>query len=236
MAPYDTPAVDPVRNNVPGTRVVYSSDRSSRTEPSAQQLRAVVAELFMALGSMLDDDRDSAKEYLGRAAEMLHELERSQVVVGRRIRGGLAPWQVRKVKMHIAAHIDQPIRSRDLAAILRMDPCHFSRAFRNSFGDSPIDYLIRRRIERAQELMLSTDAPLSAIALECGLADQAHLSRLFRRTVGESPRAWRRARVTADPERLLAESLRVCSFAPWNAVGPGTVPCAARDDHHAQAK
>ena len=47
--------------------------------------------------------------------------------------------------------------------------------------------------------MLSTDAPLSEIALDCGLADQAHLSRLFRRIVGETPRAWRRAR-SAPPD------------------------------------
>jgi AraC-like DNA-binding protein len=60
--------------------------------------------------------------------------------------------------------------------------------------------VIRRRVERAQGLMLSTDAPLSAIALDCGLADQAHLSRLFRRIVGESPRAWRRARLGAPAQ------------------------------------
>lgn len=197
MPPYDNPAAGTVRSIVSGARLACSSGGHSSTELSVHQLRAVAAELFMALRSMLDDERDSASEYLGRAAEMLHELERSRAVVGRRIRGGLAPWQVRKVQAHIVAHLDQPIRSRDLAAILRMEPCHFSRAFRNSFGEPPIEYLIRRRMERAQELMLSTDAPLSVIALECGLADQAHFSRLFRRIVGESPRAWRRARVAA---------------------------------------
>jgi AraC family transcriptional regulator len=57
--------------------------------------------------------------------------------------------------------------------------------------------VIRRRVERAQGLMLATDASLSDIALDCGLADQSHLTRLFRRIVGESPRAWRRARISA---------------------------------------
>src|SRR5690606_18166337 len=110
--------------------------------------------------------------------------------------GGLAPWQVRKVTSYIGTNLDKPIKSRDLAALLSLTPCHFSRAFRNSFGDSPLEYVIRRRIERAQGLMLSTDAPLSQIALDCGLADQAHFSRLFRRIVGETPRAWRRARIS----------------------------------------
>jgi len=76
-----------------------------------------------------------------------------------------------------------------------LSPCHFSRVFRDSFGCSPLEYVTRRRMEHAQGLMLSTDAPLSQIALDCGLADQAHFSRLFRRFVGETPRSWRRARV-----------------------------------------
>ncbi len=88
-----------------------------------------------------------------------------------------------------------PIRSSELATLVRLSPAHFSRAFRNSFGCSPLEYVTRRRMERAQGLMLSTDTPLSQIALDCGLADQAHFSRLFRRVVGETPRAWRRARV-----------------------------------------
>jgi AraC family transcriptional regulator len=58
---------------------------------------------------------------------------------------------------------------------------------------------MRRRIERAQGVMLRTSSSLAQIAAECGLADQAHLNKSFRRFVGESPGAWRRAR-TAPPE------------------------------------
>lgn len=165
-------------------------------ELSPRQLGSVVAELFRALSSTLNDERDSAEECLRRAAAILRPLQKPETRAGERMRGGLAPWQMRKVSSHIEANLDKSIKSRDLAALLDLHPCHFSRAFRNSFGDSPVEYVIRRRMERAQGLMLSTDAPLSQIALECGLADQAHFSRLFRRTVGESPRAWRRARVS----------------------------------------
>jgi transcriptional regulator GlxA family with amidase domain len=51
-------------------------------------------------------------------------------------------------------------------------------------------------VERAQDLLLATDEPISQIALACGLADQCHLCRLFRKLAGESPAAWRRARQT----------------------------------------
>lgn len=172
------------------------SEGHGNTELSVQQMRAVLVDLFMALSSTLSDERDSAEEYLSRAAEILHTVEKPPVPVQQQSQGGLAPWQIRKVTLHIETNLGQPIRSQDLAASLSLNPCHFSRAFRNSFGASPLEYIIRRRIERAQGLMLSTDAPLSQIALECGLADQAHFSRLFRKTVGQTPRAWRRARVS----------------------------------------
>jgi AraC-like DNA-binding protein len=72
------------------------------------------------------------------------------------------------------------------------------RAFRESFGCPPHAYLMRRRMECAQGLMLTTNTPLGQIALECGLADQSHLSRLFHKFVGETPAAWRRARVNSS--------------------------------------
>lgn len=170
-------------------------------ELSHWQLRSVIAELVKALSSTLNDERDSAKECLRRVGTILQPLQEPATRVSDRMKGGLAPWQIRKVTSHIEANLDKSIKSGDLAALLDLNPCHFSRAFRNTFGDSPLEYVIRRRMERAQGLMLSTDAPLSQIALECGLADQAHFSRLFRRTVGESPKAWRRARATGMAPR-----------------------------------
>jgi transcriptional regulator GlxA family with amidase domain len=165
------------------------------------QIRSVMAELCSAIRCALDDERGTAEESLRRAAELLREMGGAGARGHDDARGGLAPWQVRKVANHIDAHLGQPIRNEDLALIARLTPSHFGRAFRNSFGEPPHEYVMRRRVERAQGLMLSTDAPLSAIALDCGLADQAHLSRLFRRVVGATPATWRRARVGAPDER-----------------------------------
>lgn len=175
------------------------------TSISPRQLRTVIAELVTALTSTLNDERESAEECLSRIAAILHPLATPKTQTKERISGGLAPWQIRKVTSHIEANLDRAIRSGDLAALLNLTPCHFSRAFRASFGEPPLEYVIRRRMEHAQGLMLSTDAPLSQIALECGLADQAHFSRLFRRTVGDSPNAWRRARVSPGRQDPIAE-------------------------------
>ena len=178
-------------NGEPGSPEEEASD----VEFSVRQLKDVVNELFTALHSAFHDESGPARERLRRAAKLLQSVEDRRAPIEAPARGGLAPWAVRKVKLHIEANLDSPIRSEELAALARLTPCHFIRAFRTSFGDSPIGYIIRRRVEKAQGLMLSTDEPLSQIAIDCGFADQAYLCRLFRRIVGESPGAWRRARL-----------------------------------------
>jgi AraC family transcriptional regulator len=111
-------------------------------------------------------------------------------------RGGLAPWQQRKVDRYVREHLERLMRVDELAEQVSLSASHFCRAFKDSFGDTPHAYIVRLRLERAQELMLSTEDTLSQIALACGLADQAHLSKLFRREIGETPNAWRRRNLT----------------------------------------
>ena len=84
----------------------------------------------------------------------------------------------------------------ELAKLVSLSANHFSRAFKETFGLTPHAHIVRLRVELAQRLMLSTQDPLSRIAVACGLADQSHLMRLFRRGVGETPGAWRRRSVT----------------------------------------
>src|SRR5262245_35675404 len=177
------------------------SSYGARRDSSAAvvQLQSVVGELLVALNSALNDERDSAQQSLSRAAELLQTNEESHAPAAKPAKGGLAPWQVRKVTSHVEMNLDKPIRSSELAVAVRLTPCHFSRVFRTSFGESPLRYVTKRRLERAKRLMLSTDSPLSEIALDCGFADQAHFSRLFRRMAGDTPRAWRRSYV--DPSR-----------------------------------
>ena len=163
-------------------------------EVSLRQLHSVVTELFTAVKESLSDQRDNAEESLRRAATMLEEVGLPVPPAPVAGQHSLAPWQVRRVSAHIEANLDSTIRNSELAAIARLSVFHFTVAFRGSMGNSPQQYIIRRRMERAQGLMLTTDASLSDIAATCGLADQAHFTRLFRKFVGESPGAWRRAR------------------------------------------
>jgi AraC-like DNA-binding protein len=107
-------------------------------------------------------------------------------------RGGLAPWQLQRVKTYIAEHLITSIRISDLAACVRLSDSYFFQAFRQSLGQSPHGYITACRIGCAQEMMIRTNLPLTQIALDCGLADQPHLTRLFRHHVGTSPALWRK--------------------------------------------
>ncbi len=109
-------------------------------------------------------------------------------------RGGLAPWQVKRVRLHIEMSIAQRLGTNDLARVVSLSTSHFSRAFKHSFGFTVHRYVMQKRIEKAQGLMLSTPDELSHIAVICGMSDQSHLTRWFRRVLGETPGRWRRAR------------------------------------------
>jgi AraC family transcriptional regulator len=107
------------------------------------------------------------------------------------IRGGLPPRVVRRLREHIDANIDQRISVDALAQLANLSVCYFVRAFKQSVGLTPHDYLIRRRVERAMELLSETELSLSEIALAAGFADQSHCARRFRQHVGMSPRDYR---------------------------------------------
>jgi len=111
-------------------------------------------------------------------------------------RGGLAPWQKRKIDRYVRGNLNCPLKAEDLAEQLSLSAGHFNHAFKETFGESPHAYIVGLRLEMAQELMLSTADPLSQIAYACGFADQSHFSKAFRRRVGESPNAWRRRNLT----------------------------------------
>lgn len=126
------------------------------------------------------------------------------------VRGGLAPWQLARVRQHVQRHIDQPLPLEGLAGLVRLSRGHFCRAFKISTGEAPHAFVTRQRIGHAQHLMLTTSDTLGMIAPACGFADQAHLTRLFRKWVGMTPRNWRRTHLrSADRGRAIRHLLPV---------------------------
>jgi len=167
---------------------------TSRLGPQFDYLANSLAQLLEAARREFERDREAAKVSLATASTMLQaEIDRSSGANGS-ARGGLAAWQILRVQAYIDTNLHRTIHIRDLSAVARRSPAHFSRKFKLAVGDSPHAYVVRRRLERACHLMMTSSASLSEIALSVGFSDQAHLCRLFRHAFGQSPASWRRER------------------------------------------
>jgi AraC family transcriptional regulator len=153
-----------------------------------------VARLLETARRELERDREVAKASLVTASHILQaEIERCSGANGS-TRGGLAAWQILRVRAYIDINLHRTIHIRDLSAVARRSPAHFSRKFKLAVGEPPHAYVVRRRLERASHLMITSAASLSEIALNVGFSDQAHLCRLFSQAFGQSPANWRRER------------------------------------------
>ena len=113
-------------------------------------------------------------------------------ILTRPARGGLAPWQERRAKELISANLYGEISLAELARECGLSTSHFSRAFRQTTGASPHQWLLHRRIDNAKQLLRNREATLSEVALNCGFADQSHFTRVFTKLSGTGPGRWRR--------------------------------------------
>jgi AraC family transcriptional regulator len=170
-------------------------DSSSGAEQTFHFVASSLARLLETATRELERDREAAKASLVTASNILQvEIERCSGAAGR---GGLAAWQIARVNAYIDNNLHRTIHIRDLSAVARRSPAHFSRKFKKAVGEPPHAHIMRRRLARASHLMMTSAAPLSEIALSVGFSDQAHLSRLFRQAFGQSPGHWRRERATS---------------------------------------
>jgi AraC-like DNA-binding protein len=96
------------------------------------------------------------------------------------------------VRAFIDENLHRTIHAKDLSAVAQRSRAHFSRSFKRDFGEPPHAYVVRRRLERACHLMITSSASLSEIARSVGFSDQSHLCKLFRQAFGQSPSGWRR--------------------------------------------
>lgn len=81
----------------------------------------------------------------------------------------------------------------DLASACNLSPGVFMRAFRDTTGKTPHQWLTKRRVERSRDLLLDSNLTLIEIARSCGFTDQSHFTRIFARETGTPPGAWRRS-------------------------------------------
>jgi len=164
---------------------------------AVHELNAILAILgYVCRG----DEEDRIRPRLTRVVAMLEGLPTAVAPAAgtsqpASVRGGLASWQRLAVDALVRSNLDKKLSLDDLALATGLSQSHFCRAFRVSFACSPMQYVRSMRVEVAQFLLMTSDEPLSRIALLCGFADQAHFSRTFYAIASESPQRWRRAQL-----------------------------------------
>jgi AraC family transcriptional regulator len=104
----------------------------------------------------------------------------------------LAKWRLVRVLTYMDANIGEPMTLTLLAAAAGLSRMCFARQFRAATGIRPHEYVLRKRIERAQKMLTETSETLVRIALSVGFQTQAHFTTVFKRIVGNTPCRWRR--------------------------------------------
>lgn len=107
--------------------------------------------------------------------------------------GGLSDYQLLQVVDYISDRLADDIQLSDLATLLGLSQFHFSRLFKQTTGVSPYQYVLQQRVERAKQLLRTTDLTVMDIALLCGFSSHSHLGKWFRQCTGISPKAFRGA-------------------------------------------
>ena len=107
--------------------------------------------------------------------------------------GGLPIRQLHKVGDHVREHLPEDLSVDGLANLVELSPFHFSRVFKQTTGMSPLQFVTRERITRAQQLIRETSRSIIDVALEVGYTSPSHFTKVFRRITGVAPNEFRTA-------------------------------------------
>jgi AraC family transcriptional regulator len=158
----------------------------------------VVHHLGQTLVASLEQPNNTSKLFLDH---VLHALNCHFVFSYGRLtpallaRGGLSALQMRRATEFLDANLNGDINLRSVAEICDISLSHFARAFKHSFRKPPYQWLLERRIEKAQDLLLNSRLSLAGIAIQCGFTDQSGFNRAFKRISGATPGEWRRTMI-----------------------------------------
>ena len=132
-----------------------------------------------------------------------------------------------RAKDLVDARYREPLDVAALARAARLSPAHFSREFRRAFGETPHQYLLTRRLERAAALLRTTDRSVADICFSVGLQSVGSFTTSFGRTYGMSPTAYRAAYPPAadrarDPDLRAARVRPARNTARFEKTAPST--------------
>jgi AraC family transcriptional regulator len=172
---------------------------------------------------------DSVEQALAAVLVNGYAVRRGPV---RTYRGGLSPARLRRVKEFVHAKIEDELSLGELAHSVGLSTAHFAEMFRKSTGETPHQFVLRLRVERAKEMLRTAESRVLDVAIACGFKTQQHFARVFRLLCGSTPTEYRRefpvhvvphASETYFEERgqqvaIDGNSLRVAGYLPRTAT------------------
>jgi AraC family transcriptional regulator len=132
---------------------------------------------------------DSVEQALAVALVNNHAVRHYDVRV---YNGGLGPARLRRIRELVHAEIEDELSLDKMAETAGLSTAHFSQMFRKSTGESPHQFVLRHRVERAKEMLRASEARVLDVAVACGFKTQQHFARIFRQICGTSPTEYRR--------------------------------------------
>src|SRR5215469_1013964 len=192
-----------------------SDEKNTKVEfrNSGKAVYSQVAGLVAALNAETTTGLPSGRSFLDSLAQPLAVAQadgaarRSSL---RSYRGGLSPAHLRKVTEWVRSHMEEELTLRRMAQLVGLSISHFSKMFRKSIGETPHQFVLRQRIERAKEMLhtaeghLAGEARVLDIAISCGFKTQQHFARVFRGVCGISPTEYRQEQQESERSDLVA--------------------------------
>ena len=116
-------------------------------------------------------------------------------------RGGLGSARLRRIKEFVHAKIEDDLSLDEMAQSVGLSTAHFARMFRKSTGQTPHQFVLRQRLERAKAMLRAPDARVLDVAVACGFKTQQHFAQAFRDVWGVSPTEYRQDLVGSEATR-----------------------------------
>jgi AraC family transcriptional regulator len=177
---------------------MYGCDNSAaQLVPRFAILDPLLEQLAIAITTALRNGTSEDGLYIDTVAQMMAvHLAKLHSSRSRPVRmptvNAMPGGRMRRLIDFIEANLDGDLSLEAMAAEVGISPLYLARAFKAAIGQSPHQYVLARRIERAKELLRNTETPIVDVALSSGFSSQSHLSNWFQRHVGVSPATYRR--------------------------------------------
>jgi AraC family transcriptional regulator len=151
---------------------------------------------------------DSVEQAMAVALVNGHAVRHRPVQISR---GGLGPARLRRITEFVDAKMENELSLDEMAESVGLSTAHFARMFRKSTGETPHQFVLRQRLERAKAMLRAPDARVLDVAVACGFKTQQHFAQVFRDLWGVSPTKYRQdlvgSRADLDSHELTFSSL-----------------------------